>query len=60
MKLVPLRPSCRIDSSHIYTFSNGRCMRELLHSDSFSKQAKSQQSKSDMALYGGDTWQWKK
>jgi hypothetical protein len=39
-------------------------MRELSHSDHFPKQLKSkkksQQSKGDVALSGGDTWQWKK
>jgi hypothetical protein len=43
---------------HIFTFSNKRRMRELSHSDRFSKQEKvkkkSQQSKGDVALSRGD------
>jgi hypothetical protein len=42
-KPIPLRPARRVDSGHIFTFSNGLCMRELSHSDHFSKQLKSQQ-----------------
>jgi hypothetical protein len=42
MKLMPLRPNRSPNSGHIFTFSNGRCMRELSYSDRFLKQAKSQ------------------
>jgi hypothetical protein len=51
------------DSSHIFTFSNGRCMRELSYSDHFPKQAKTQQVQSnddissvDIAETSGDKW----
>jgi hypothetical protein len=47
MKLTPLRPACSLDSSHIFTFSNGCCMRELSYSDRFLKQTKSQQVQSN-------------
>jgi hypothetical protein len=43
MKPIPLRPSHRADSGHIFTSSNGHRMRELSHSDHFPKQVKSQQ-----------------
>jgi hypothetical protein len=43
MKPIPLQPAHCVDSYSIFTFSNGRCMRELSHSDRFPKQLKSQQ-----------------
>ena len=42
MKPTPLRPTRRVDSGHIFTFSNGLYMRELSHSDHFLKHLKSQ------------------
>jgi hypothetical protein len=44
MKPIPLRPARRADSDSIFTFSNGRCMRELSYSDRFLKQLKSQRT----------------
>jgi hypothetical protein len=44
MKPIPLRPARRVDSGHIFTFSNRRCIQELSHSDQILKHAKSQQS----------------
>jgi hypothetical protein len=41
-KPIPLRPARRVDSDHIFTFSNRLRMRKLSHSDRFPKQLKSQ------------------
>jgi hypothetical protein len=60
MKPMPLRPARSPDSGHIFTFSNGRCMRELSYSDRFLKQAKSQQvqSNDDISMTSAVlTWQ---
>jgi hypothetical protein len=59
MKPTPLRPARSPDSGHIFTFSNGRCMRELSYSDRFPKQAKSQQvqSNDDIMTSAVLTWQ---
>jgi hypothetical protein len=42
MKPIPLRPVRRDDSGSIFTFSNGRYMRELSYFAHFLKQLKSQ------------------
>ena len=44
MKPMPLHPSCLLDSSGIFTLSNGFCMGKLSHSDRKPKQVKSQRS----------------
>jgi hypothetical protein len=40
MKPILLRPYRCTDSDNIFTFSNGRCMRELLYFDRFLKKKK--------------------
>ena len=67
MKPIPLRPTHRFDSGHIFTSSNRCRMRELSHSDRFAKQLKSQQEKkvnvdvsmtSPMTPHDADLEQW--
>jgi hypothetical protein len=44
MKLIPLQSAHSAYFGHIFTFSNGLCMRELSHSDQILKHLKSQRS----------------